>query len=428
MATANEDTLGWPPIQNENNPNRRTVQKWMDPKNEYGQIEILQLKASDGGKLPKNPFIISKTIENAVGKIASAHTEGKGERYVLKVRNHAHFEKLQKVSKLIDGTAIQIVPHPTQNIVKCVVTCREVETLNEEELLQELEPQGVRAVHRIKKFVNGSQIGTPTLIITFNGTVAPAHVYFGLIRIKTRTYYQSPLLCYKCFDYGHPKTKCANLARCSNCSQSHEAEAEKCSNAAYCKNCEQAHSPKDKKCPVYLKEDAIIHLKTDKNCTYIEAKEIYEHENSTVSYASKVQERLQQARNESAKDDEIKNLKKEIENLKMIAKEIITIKTENVKLREQYKKKLEENYNLIQQQKEIMLVQSHQKPQSNNETTTKTVTKRPLVKTSSIPIHTPGKKMATADNEGDANNPLEGNLDDNQVPTDEELADREMYS
>lgn len=112
MATANESTMGWPPIQNGNNlnPNRRTLQTWMDPKNEHGQVEILQLKATQGGKLPNNPFIISKTIENTVGKIAAAHTEGKGERYVLKVRNHAHFEKLQTVTKLIDGTDSRSYP------------------------------------------------------------------------------------------------------------------------------------------------------------------------------------------------------------------------------------------------------------------------------------------------------------------------------
>ncbi|EDS29585.1 conserved hypothetical protein [Culex quinquefasciatus] len=125
--------MGWPPIQNGNNlnPNRRTLQTWMDPKNEHGQVEILQLKATQGGKLPNNPFIISKTIENTVGKIAAAHTEGKGERYVLKVRNHAHFEKLQTVTKLIDGSDVQIIPHPTQNIPsKKMVTAEDEPDVN----------------------------------------------------------------------------------------------------------------------------------------------------------------------------------------------------------------------------------------------------------------------------------------------------------
>lgn len=404
----------------------------MDPKNEHGQVEILQLKATQGGKLPNNPFIISKTIENTVGKIAAAHTEGKGERYVLKVRNHAHFEKLQTVTKLIDGTDVQIIPHPTQNIVKCIVTCREAETLSEEELQQELEPQGVRAVHRIKKFVNGAQIGTPTLVITFNGTVAPEYLFFGLIRIKTRTYYQSPLLCYKCFDYGHPKTKCANPSRCSNCSQSHVEELDKCPNATFCKNCEQAHSPKDKKCPIYLKENAIIHLKTDKKCTYSEAKEIYDQENSTVTFASKVQERLQQARDESAKDDEIKKLKLEIEKLKSIAKEIVAIKGQNIKLREQYKKKLEENYILTKQQNDTQATPDNTNPPldpspKTPETKPKPINKRPLGKTSSIPIQ-PSKKMVTSEDEPDVNITLEDNSEDSQVLMDEEMADRDLTS
>ena len=232
---------------------------------------------------------------------------------------------------------------------------------------------------------------------------------------------------YKCFDYGHPKTKCSNPTCCSNCSQSHETESGKCPNAPFCKNCEQAHSPKDKKCPVYLKENAIIHLKTDKNCTYSEAKEIYDRENSAVTYASKVQERLQQARNESVKDDEIKKLKIEIENLKVIAKEIVTIKLENVRLREKYKAKLEENFILSKQHNEQLAKPENTNPSPKTpDATPKGIIKRPLSQTLSNPIQPPDKKLATAENETDANNFTMDNLDENGVLADEDMLDRDL--
>lgn len=207
---------------------------------------------------------------------------------------------------------------------------------------------------------------------------------------------------------------------------------EKCTNAAFCKNCNQAHSPKDKKCPAYLKEDAIIHLKTDKNWSYSEAKEIYEQERNKATFASKVQGRLQQARGESEKDEEIKKLKLEIEKLKEIAKEIVMIKAQNIKLRESYKSKLEENLNLIRQNMTTAeatqpSTDTHTSDGSTSEDSNKTIIKRTLSKTNSY-SQPPGKKIATHDDKAEAIASLEDSSQNDFVPKDDEVLDDEKMT
>lgn len=55
----------------------RRLPEWMDPIN--GELSVLVMKpATENDTLPNNPFIIRKTIENAVGTIEDARPEAKG--------------------------------------------------------------------------------------------------------------------------------------------------------------------------------------------------------------------------------------------------------------------------------------------------------------------------------------------------------------
>lgn len=324
--------------------NKQTVPDWMDPQGLHGKIEILQMKhADDSKKLPRNPFIIGKSIELAVGKIESANTEARGERYVLKVRRHDQFEKLLQLTKLIDDTPIKIIPHPIRNFTKCVVRSFDTLEMDETTILKELEPQGVTEVRRVTRFVEGKRKNTPTLILTVAGTVLPNHIYFGLLRVETKRYYPRPMLCFNCFEYGHTKARCTNATSCSNCSQTHDTPSETCTLTPFCKNCKQNHQPSSKSCPVYKMEDSILVIKTDRDCTYEEAKAQYETTNNVGSYASKLQERLETARKESSKDAEIQKLRAEMERIKFALANFEALKAAHEKLKKAYLKRISES-------------------------------------------------------------------------------------
>jgi len=244
----------------------------MDPTNSFGELTFLQLISKGDAPLPKNPFIIGKSVENAAGQIEGAVTEAQGTKYTLRVRNPAQVEKLLKMTKLIDETEVIVQPHPNLNISRCVISSFDLIHMDEKDILEGLVEQreGVIFVKRITRMQDGKRVNTPALILTFNKCTYPSHVKIGLLRTSTRPYYPNPLLCYGCFSYGHPRARCPGPQRCFNCSNEHQEE--ECREAAHCRNCDGNHRPNSRQCPVYKKEMDIIRVKVDNNITYPEAK------------------------------------------------------------------------------------------------------------------------------------------------------------
>lgn len=258
---------------------------FMDPQNEFGRLTILQMTGKDGADLPVDPYLIGKSVESIVGEngIESAASE-QTKRYTLRVRNPAHVEKLLRMKKLIDGTEISIVLHPTLNACKCVISSYDTIRYNEEEVLDKLNTQNVVKVQRITRMENGKRVNSPAIILTFQQTTYPEYVKVGLLRIATRPFYPNPLLCYNCLCYGHSKIRCTAAKRCYNCSA--EFHGDDCQLPAHCCHCNDEHRPTNRKCPVFRKETDIIKLKVNNNLTYHEARRRIEEGNATYAQAA----------------------------------------------------------------------------------------------------------------------------------------------
>lgn len=95
------------------------------------------------GNLPDAPILLRKSVESFLGeKVDGAYPESRGASYVIKMRNKSHVEKLKRMSKLADGFPIRIVEHPVLNFSKCVINCSETRVYSDDELIDELQPQG----------------------------------------------------------------------------------------------------------------------------------------------------------------------------------------------------------------------------------------------------------------------------------------------
>lgn len=183
---------------------------------EMGQTMVLLLRRkpneantqnSQQSPLP-NPFIIYASIELAVGVQDAAKIgmtkEGRGTRYVLRTNLKSVYGKLTNMTQLTDGTVVEVISHPTMNKVQGVVYESDSTDVDEVALLNYLTPQGVQAVRRITKKVNGSVQNTPLVVLSFQGTLLPEFIYFGGLRVPVRTYYPAPTVCFQCGTYGHP--------------------------------------------------------------------------------------------------------------------------------------------------------------------------------------------------------------------------------
>jgi hypothetical protein len=244
----------------------------MDPTNKFGELTFLQLTGKNGVPLPPNPFIVGKSIETcAGGPIEGAKTEAQGTKYLLKVRNPSQVVKLLKLTKLIDGTDVEIVPHPTLNVSRCIISSFDLIRMNEEEILSELSGGKVIRVQRITRNEGGKRVNTSALILTFCTTTYPEFIKVGVLHIPTRPYFPNPMLCYSCFSYGHTRARCPGPQRCYNCSGDFHGE-EECGNASLCLNCKGDHRPTSRQCPVYKKEVEIIKIKVSDNVSFPEAR------------------------------------------------------------------------------------------------------------------------------------------------------------
>ncbi|XP_058810981.1 uncharacterized protein LOC131675864 [Topomyia yanbarensis] len=263
-------------------PLSRRLPEYMDQQNEFGALTILMMEGTGDAVLPKNPFVVGKSVEDAAGPIESASSEAKGTRYTLRVRKPEQVTKLLNMTKLIDNTPVSVIPHPILNSTRCVVSSVDLIEVEDKQILDHLSSQGVTAIRRIKRKIDGTEVNTPTIILTFGKTTYPQSVKVGILSVRTPPYYPNPMLCYGCFQYGHTKARCPGPARCGKCSSDNHAEI--CENAEYCNNCKGDHRPSDRRCPMYKEETEVIKVKIDHNLPFLEARKRVSAGNK--SYAS----------------------------------------------------------------------------------------------------------------------------------------------
>lgn len=234
---------------------------------------------------------------------------------------------------------ITINDHPTLNFIKCTVFCSDVNHYDDARLLNELEDQNVTAIHRFTKSIEG---GTPTLtglmVLTIRGCTIPESVSFGFIRAKTKTYYPSPMMCYRCFAFGHTSKRCKSTDPiCGRCSEGHNRPKEDpCTNPSYCIRCKSTtHALSSRKCPFYAAEETIQHIKIDNDLSYQDAKFLFEQENQptsqqqTASYASVVNDSGGSSQQQPSLDTVLNKLDQVLQDLNQKDQRIADLAEEN---------------------------------------------------------------------------------------------------
>lgn len=265
-----------------------TLPSFMDPLGNHGEIVVLKLEPVCG-KLPEHPFLLRKSVENWInGKIEGAFPEAGGRSYALKVRSKWQYERLLNMAELEDGTAIKITKHTNLNSARCVINCRDLIKVKDDEILDYLKHQKVSGLRRILRRNGAETETTATVILTIDGARIPEHVEIGYRRFKTRPYYPAPMLCYKCFAFGHPKLRCKQqTTTCGNCAKQHMiVDGIKCMEPQFCSRCNtNEHSMLSRNCPVYKTEDAIQHIRINKGISYPAARRLFEASRSQETFA-----------------------------------------------------------------------------------------------------------------------------------------------
>lgn len=313
---------------------RSNVPQWMLGPDDIGQEMVLVLRrkpnSNESDRNPNvalpDPFVVGSSIQKVIGvkEARSIETtrEGRGARYLLRTGSRSIAEKLMKITKLCDGSSVEIVSHPTLNTVQGIVFEPDSINLAEEQIQIELDPQGVHTVRRIRKRINGKLVNTPLLVLSFSGSRLPEVVFFGLLRIAVKQYYPSPMMCFHCGFYGHSRKFCQQTGICLRCSTTHNIpDGEQCDNEPRCPHCKGGHPVLSRDCPKYKEEEKIIKLKIDRHISHAEARRICSNESRNEGYKNVVQDQI--LRELAMKDQLIATLQQQVATL---VKEIASLK------------------------------------------------------------------------------------------------------
>ena len=127
------------------------------------------------------------------------------------------------------GVPVKVSSHRSLNTSRGVIRSRDIADCNIEEIVEELQPQGVTAASIIHVRDGDSRRRTNTVILTFASPQPPKYITAGYLRVPVEPYIPNPLRCFNCQKYGHSSRACKSTALCVHCGESgHEA--------AHCKN------------------------------------------------------------------------------------------------------------------------------------------------------------------------------------------------
>ncbi|GBN58551.1 hypothetical protein AVEN_73638-1 [Araneus ventricosus] len=180
-----------------------------------------------------SPFLVEKAIIATVGEVKSTKKLRSGD---LLVEVHSR-KQSQQIVRLTHFSTIPITvsQHASLNSSKGVITCGELLNVPTEEILKELQGQGVSNVRRISIRRDGQLLNIKHLILIFDSAKLPENIKAGYMRLSVRAYIPNPLRCFKCQRFGHSKTSCRETLTCARCAEV-EHESTDCTRTEKCVN------------------------------------------------------------------------------------------------------------------------------------------------------------------------------------------------
>ena len=230
-------------------------------------------------------FGLQKYLLCALGEIKSVKKLRNGSVLIeVKSKSQADRALAMKVwlGASLNEIPVKVTPHRSLNTSKGVIRSPDLRDSSDDEVLEALQPEGVTSVRHIKAKRNGVLQPTNTFVLTFSKPSLPKYVNAAYLHLPVEPFIPSPLRCYNCQKFGHGKTSCKHGLVCARCGKDGHTDAD-CEQQPRCVNCSGAHPAYSKECPEWAKQQTIIKIKTERNISFAEAKQIYNQQTGLTS-------------------------------------------------------------------------------------------------------------------------------------------------
>ncbi|XP_058813490.1 uncharacterized protein LOC131677613 [Topomyia yanbarensis] len=160
------------------------------PQRTEGRYLVIQ-RMDDGKTLEKvSPFLIDKVIRNCCGEVTSVKRIKDG-KLPVHTKTDKQADKLLKLKSMTSEINITVVEHESLNSCRIVITCRDWQDENDDEILENLREQGVTSLYRIMRKQGEIKVKTATFVLTTSKATMPEDIKVGFQKVATRPYYPS---------------------------------------------------------------------------------------------------------------------------------------------------------------------------------------------------------------------------------------------
>lgn len=242
------------------------------------KVHVLVKIKKDGVALPSNTFECYKVVENVIGCSAYGRYDKNGSlRMMLDDQRLANKLMNSNQIKLNNATyTIEAISDKRVNQGRGIFFNKDLDNWTQEEIFHELKKSNVVDIYPLTKnqMINGEkvQVRSGAYKVTFNDATVPRELKVGPIRVSVNLYYDNPMYCRKCGQFGHTQKVCsAEKQRCLKCGKdSHETE--NCTDEQECVNCFQAHDLNPRSCEIYKLEQECIRYATKAQISVAQAR------------------------------------------------------------------------------------------------------------------------------------------------------------
>lgn len=253
-----------------------------------------KISRPDGGSIfDLNLIKLMKPLPNANEDSVISIRKENDKSIILKVIKDSKSERM--LQELKEITVDEIPVHVTlmspqssifsssKNVVG-IINGKDLAATPIEELKKKHLPPNVVKFERLTSFDNVTkQIkNTNNYKVTFDNTTTllPPFISICSLKFKTRLFYPTPQMCYKCMGYGHATKSCKEKLEpglCLNCGHPREGGPKHiCTRKPVCPNCKTPnnnHEPISPSCPARIAEITCIRISANKNLTMPEARQ-----------------------------------------------------------------------------------------------------------------------------------------------------------
>ena len=128
----------------------KTSNQTYENQDDYQWPRFLIMEAADENvPLNLNAFVFITAIDGMANAELDNVKPMKSGRVFIGVETKQQCKNLLKTTKLLGYLPVKVSPHRTLNSSKFVIKCEELDTMEEDEINKELQPQGIIAVKRI---------------------------------------------------------------------------------------------------------------------------------------------------------------------------------------------------------------------------------------------------------------------------------------